>query len=136
MRRNINIDQGEIVLMQGREHTFNCCLPSGDGKMNEPDLYQFLDRRTLRAVVLTLQELEEQYANGEIKFKREYEHPGDRLPDENSHDAVKRRVRQHYLKEYDACPVPLSDRKLNVFVAQAKDKLGIPCDWSPSSLSD
>lgn len=133
MRRYINFNQGDIVLIEGREHTFACCLPSDRGKRDEPDLYQFLDGRTLRATVLEQQELDDLYVKGQIKVRRDYERPADRAPDENSPDAIKRRIRQHYLHAYDAAPVPLSDRKLKAFIAQAKEELPCPCDWTPGA---
>lgn len=133
MRRFINFNRGHVVQIEGRDHVFERCAPSHSGSFDEPDDYQFLDQKTHRILNLTQQKLDNLYNKGLIRIVREYEKPSDRLPDEDTPDVWKRRLRQHYLKAFDAAPVPLSDKKLKSFVAQTKTALPIPYDWTPSA---
>lgn len=133
MARYLDIAPGDVFVINGREHLFSVCLPPESGSASDPDVYQFTDRYNLRPLLLDLAEFERLYCDGKIQRKPRHQKLGDAAsPEENQHDTLKRRYRQHFLTEFDKGPVRLSDCKLNEFIDKARATAPFECEWRPS----
>jgi hypothetical protein len=129
MRRFFDLNVGESISINEREYVLDCMVPSGSGDLDEPDLFQFKDKKTGRATNLTVAQFEQLYDSGALKRRRGGSHPADKpfadAKTDSPKEASKRLKRFHYLTQFDRAPVSLTTAKLQEFIQKTAPTLNL-----------
>lgn len=135
----LDLQHREKVLIEGEEYEFDMFLAENSGRGDAVDELQFIKVRGRRAEQWTLEHFDRLYNEGKIVFGIRDQHKADRpfddglddrpeeaLSEKEKRQRLKKRVRRHYLVEYDKCPVSLSDKSLRAFIAEVEKSFGQP----------
>lgn len=135
------------MVIEGTTYVLDAMVPSGTGRRDEVDDFQFKDIRIGRATIFTTAEILHLYDKGSVRLlspterlsdrcpRRESASPDDPKGDARAEMAIAKGYRRlRYLKAYDSAPVPLSTARLSNFIASVAEEIGDAKPPSPGSV--
>jgi putative transposase len=138
MDQLINIDKGQSIFIEGREHEFCNFVPNETGGASAPDDLQFADKRNGRFRVYSRSEFDDLYTAKKVRWKLSIDRQRDEVPEEHCDDNTLRTIRQSFTKAFDEDenPIPKTDSALVALYARVLKELKLSMEeWGRSGRS-